>query len=97
MTPDPELEIIDNSLHPFLVGFFVVIIVLAFGGPTSPSLNPARDLGPRFAHWILPIPGKGRSNWWYAPPVAFADILGGAAAGGLYLAINGYLNHEMEE
>ena len=50
-------------------------------------MNPARDLGPRLAHWLLPIPGKGSSEWGYALVPATADLVGGLAGGGLFAAV----------
>lgn len=51
---------------PYLVGMLVWALGLSFGGPTGYALNPARDLGPRIAHAVLPIAGKGSSDWSYA-------------------------------
>jgi glycerol uptake facilitator protein len=51
---------------PFLVGIIVWAIGLSLGGPTGYAINPARDLGPRLAHALLPIAGKGQSDWGYA-------------------------------
>lgn len=53
---------ITDGLNPFLVGMLIVVIGMALGGPTGYAINPARDLGPRIAHAILPIPGKGDSG-----------------------------------
>ena len=52
-------------------------IGLSLGGPTGYAINPARDLGPRIAHAVLPIPGKGGSDWEYAWIPVLAPILGG--------------------
>ncbi|MGI8941836.1 MAG: MIP/aquaporin family protein, partial [Actinomycetota bacterium] len=54
------------GLTPLLVGFLVLAIGLSLGGPTGYAINPARDLGPRIAHQVLPIAGKGDSDWGYA-------------------------------
>ncbi|MCA0986827.1 MIP/aquaporin family protein [Guptibacillus algicola] len=71
-----------EGLNPFIVGFLIVAIGLSLGGTTGYAINPARDLGPRIAHFFLPIPGKGDSNWRYAwIPVA------GPIFGGIYGAI----------
>ena len=59
------------------------MMVLSLGGATGPAMNPARDLGPRLAFHLLPIPGKGCSEWYYA----WVPLAGGAAAGGLVAAI----------
>lgn len=58
------------------VGFVIMALVIADGGPTGPALNPARDLGPRIVHAILPIPNKGSSNWDYSWIPIIAPILG---------------------
>jgi glycerol uptake facilitator-like aquaporin len=50
-------------------------------GTTGYAINPARDLGPRLVHWLLPIPGKGGSNWSYALIPIAGPLLGGALAG----------------
>jgi glycerol uptake facilitator-like aquaporin len=57
------------------------------GGPTGYAANPARDLGPRLAHALLPIPGKGSSEWSYAWIPSLAPLVGGVIAGVLYIAI----------
>jgi len=69
------------GLGPFLVGGLVWAIGLCLGGTTGYAINPARDLGPRIAHTILPIAGKGASDWNYAPIPVFGPLLGGALAG----------------
>lgn len=66
-----------GGLIPLLVGFLVLAIGLSLGGPTGYAINPARDLGPRIAHAVLPIPGKGDSDWSYAWIPVVAPILGG--------------------
>lgn len=59
------------GLPPFLIGMLIWGLGLSLGGPTGYALNPARDLGPRIAHFLLPIPGKGDSDWGYSwVPVA---------------------------
>jgi glycerol uptake facilitator protein len=69
------------GLGPFLVGSLVWGIGLSLGGTTGYAINPARDLGPRIAHAILPIAGKGHSDWVYAPVPIFGPLVGGALAG----------------
>jgi glycerol uptake facilitator protein len=54
------------GLNPLVVGILIIAIGLCLGGTTGFAINPARDLAPRFAHAILPIPGKGPSDWSYA-------------------------------
>jgi glycerol uptake facilitator protein len=69
------------GLGPYLVGSLVWGIGLSLGGPTGYAINPARDLGPRIAHAILPIAGKGGSDWAYAPIPVIGPLLGGTLAG----------------
>jgi glycerol uptake facilitator protein len=69
--------VFSTGLNPLLVGFLVWGIGLSLGGPTGYAINPARDLGPRLAHALLPIPGKGSSDWSYAPIPIAAPLLGG--------------------
>jgi glycerol uptake facilitator protein len=69
------------GLGAYLVGSLVWGIGLSLGGTTGYAINPARDLGPRIAHAILPIAGKGGSDWRYAPVPIVGPLLGGALAG----------------
>ena len=69
------------GLGPYLVGSLVWGIGLSLGGTTGYAINPARDLGPRLAHAVLPIPGKRDSDWSYAPIPAIAPLVGGVLAG----------------
>lgn len=69
---------------PLLVGILVWSIGLSLGGATGYAINPARDLGPRIAHAILPIKGKGGSNWSYAWIPVVAPIVGGTIGALLY-------------
>ena len=62
-------------MNPLIVGGLIVAIGLSLGGPTGYAINPARDLGPRIAHAILPIAGKGGSNWGYAIVPVLGPIL----------------------
>jgi glycerol uptake facilitator protein len=71
------------GLGPFLIGVLVWAIGLSLGGTTGYAINPARDLGPRIAHSILPIAGKGTSDWNYAAIPVFGPLVGGALAGWL--------------
>jgi glycerol uptake facilitator protein len=66
---------------PYLVACLVWGIGLSLGGPTGYAINPARDLGPRIAHAILPIAGKGPSDWGYAIVPALSPLVGGGIAG----------------
>lgn len=75
------------GIGPFLVGLLVWVIGLALGGTTGYAINPARDLGPRIAHAVLPIHGKGPSGWNYAWIPVIAPCVGAAVAGALALAL----------
>ncbi|RNL86205.1 MIP/aquaporin family protein [Halostreptopolyspora alba] len=66
-----------TGFAPLLVGLLVFAIGLSLGGPTGYAINPARDLGPRIAHAILPIPGKGSSDWGYSWIPVVAPAVGG--------------------
>lgn len=79
----------DSGLTPLLVGVLVWAIGLGLGGPTGYAINPARDLGPRLAHALLPIPGKGGSDWGYAWVPVLAPIAGGALGALAYVALFG--------
>lgn len=74
----------DKGFAPFLVGILVWSIGLSLGGPTGYAINPARDLGPRIAHALLPIAGKGGSDWGYSWIPVVGPILGGIAGALLY-------------
>ncbi|HEX2098081.1 MAG TPA: MIP/aquaporin family protein [Rubrobacteraceae bacterium] len=65
------------GLLPLIVGLLVVVIGLSLGGPTGYAINPARDLAPRIAHAVLPISGKGGSDWSYAWIPVVAPLVGG--------------------
>jgi glycerol uptake facilitator protein len=69
------------GMGPWLVASLVWGIGLSLGGTTGYAINPARDLGPRLVHWLLPIPGKGGSNWRYAPIPLIGDLTGAVLAG----------------
>jgi len=72
-----------RGLGPYLVGSLVWGIGMSLGGTTGYAINPARDMGPRLAHAVLPISGKGSSDWSYALIPILGPILGGLFAGGL--------------
>jgi glycerol uptake facilitator protein len=72
-----EGNALTSGLAPLLVGLLVLAIGLSLGGPTGYAINPARDLGPRIMHAILPIPGKGPSDWSYAWIPVVAPIVSG--------------------
>jgi glycerol uptake facilitator protein len=69
------------GLGVYLIASLVWGIGLSLGGPTGYAINPARDLGPRIAHALLPIAGKGASDWSYAPVPIIGPLIGGALAG----------------
>jgi len=72
---------------PFLVGLLVWGIGLSLGGPTGYAINPARDLGPRLAHALLPIAGKGSSGWDYAAIPIVGPVIGAVLAGLAVVAV----------
>jgi glycerol uptake facilitator protein len=67
-----------SGIGTLLVALLVLGIGLSLGGPTGYAINPARDLGPRIMHAILPIPGKGPSDWGYAWIPVVGPLIGGA-------------------
>lgn len=69
------------TVGPLAVAFVIVAIGVSLGGPTGYAINPARDLGPRIAHAVLPIKGKGGSDWAYAWVPVVGPALGGILAG----------------
>ncbi len=75
-----------KGFQPFLVGVLVWGIGLSLGGPTGYAINPARDLGPRVAHAVLPISGKGDSDWGYSWVPVLAPIIGGILGAALFRA-----------
>jgi glycerol uptake facilitator protein len=80
-------QVFSRALQPLLVGILVLGIGLSLGGPTGYAINPARDLGPRLAHALLPIPGKGPSDWSYSWVPVAAPLVGGIIGAGLYAAV----------
>ncbi|HEX9925462.1 MAG TPA: MIP/aquaporin family protein [Anaerolineae bacterium] len=76
-----------GGLGPFLVACLVWGIGLSLGGPTGYAINPARDLGPRIAHFLLPIAGKGDSDWGYSWIPVAGPIVGGIVAGVLLIIL----------
>jgi glycerol uptake facilitator protein len=73
-----------QGLNPIVVGLLIVSIGLSLGGTTGFAINPARDLGPRFAHFILPIHGKGNSDWSYAWIPVVGPVVGGLLGAFIY-------------
>lgn len=76
-----------QGLKPIVVGLLIVSIGLSLGGTTGFAINPARDLGPRIAHALLPIPGKGSSDWGYAWIPVLGPLAGGILGVWLYTAM----------
>ena len=79
-----------SGLGPLFVALLVVSIGASLGGPTGYAINPARDLGPRSAHALLPIKGKGGSDWGYSWVPVVGPLIGGAIAAFAYLALGGF-------
>jgi len=79
-----------QGVDPIREGLLVIVIVISLGGTTG-ALNPARDLGPRIAHFLLPIPGKGDSDWGYAWIPIIGPLLGGALGSVIYKGV--FLGH----
>lgn len=77
----------DSGLTPLLIGILVFSIGLSLGGPTGYAINPARDLGPRIAHAVLPIAGKGSSDWSYSWIPVVGPIIGGVLGALAYTAL----------
>ena len=84
---DPDTPVGLGSLGALPVGLVVFAIGMSLGGTTGYAINPARDLGPRIMHSILPISGKGSSGWDYAWIPVVGPILGAAIAAGLFLIL----------
>ena len=83
ITAHPFVE----GVQPFVIGVLVWAIGLSLGGPTGYAINPARDLGPRLMHYLLPVPNKGGSDWGYAWIPVVAPILGAILGALLYVSI----------
>ncbi|GAA3874988.1 MIP/aquaporin family protein [Leifsonia kafniensis] len=75
------------ALGALPVALLVLVIGTSIGGPTGYAINPARDLGPRIAHFILPIKGKGGSDWSYSWVPVVGPIIGGLLAGWLSIVL----------
>ena len=74
----------DPKVEALALGFLVMTLVISLGGTTGPALNPARDLGPRFFHFIFPLKQKGSSEWQYAWIPILAPLAGGIVAAELW-------------
>ncbi|AEF93022.1 MIP family channel protein [Desulfotomaculum nigrificans CO-1-SRB] len=75
-----------DGINPFIVGLLIVAIGVSLGGTTGYAINPARDLGPRIAHAVLPIAGKGSSDWGYAWIPVVGPVIGGILGALFYKA-----------
>lgn len=85
---DIDLSVVfSNGLQPLLVGGLVLGVGLSLGGSTGYAINPARDLGPRIAHFLLPIPGKRDSDWGYAWIPIVGPLAGGVIGAQLFKAV----------
>ena len=82
---------LSGGMGPYAVGILVFAIGLSLGGPTGYAINPARDLAPRIAHALLPIPGKGDSDWGYAWIPIVGPVIGGVIGALLYSTLFGGL------
>ncbi len=78
---------VETWFGPLLVGLLVVALGLSLGGPTGYAINPARDLGPRLMHALLPIPGKRDSDWGYAWVPVVAPVIGGVLGAQLFVLL----------
>ncbi len=76
-----------EGLNPLVVGALIVVIGMSLGGATGYAINPARDLGPRIVHALLPIPGKGGSDWGYSWVPVLGPFIGGVYGSVFYQAV----------
>ena len=81
------VETVNAGMGPFVTGFLIFSIGLSLGGPTGYAINPARDLGPRIAHAVLPIKGKGSSDWGYSWIPVVGPIIGGVLGSFLWVFV----------
>ncbi|KIZ14998.1 MIP/aquaporin family protein [Streptomyces natalensis] len=84
--PGARAGVYGSGINVLLVALLVVGIGLSLGGPTGYAVNPARDLGPRIAHALLPIPNKGSSDWSYAWIPVAGPLIGAVLSGLAYQA-----------
>jgi glycerol uptake facilitator protein len=78
---------VGKVLGPFTAGSLILVLGIALGGPTGYAMNPARDLGPRIAHFLLPIAGKGDSDWGYSWVPVLGPIVGAIAGAFLFIML----------
>lgn len=79
-----------EGLNPVIIGGLIISIGISLGGTTGFAINPARDLSPRLAHALLPIPGKGSSDWAYSWIPVAGPIIGGVLGAWLFKAMFGH-------
>jgi glycerol uptake facilitator protein len=84
----PDAKIGLGSLGALPVALLVMVIGMGFGGTTGYAINPARDLGPRMIHALMPIKGKGENDWGYAWLPVIAPMVGGVTAALLFLVLS---------
>lgn len=92
-----EAECTSPYTKAILIAFYVVALSLGLGGVTGLAINPARDIGPRLAHSILPIAGKGSSEWHYAYIPLVAPMVGAAIAAGIMMWMEDMFDSEEPE
>ncbi|MFH8348906.1 MIP/aquaporin family protein [Streptomyces sp. NPDC018045] len=85
--PGADAGVYGSGINVLLVALLVVGIGLSLGGPTGYAINPARDLGPRIAHALLPIPNKGTSDWSYAWIPVAGPLIGAVLSGLVFTAV----------
>jgi glycerol uptake facilitator protein len=76
-----------EGLNPIVIGALIMAIGVSLGGTTGFAINPARDLGPRIAHFILPISGKGSSDWSYSWIPVVGPLIGGLLGSWIFKAL----------
>ncbi|MDR2122495.1 MAG: aquaporin family protein [Flavobacteriaceae bacterium] len=81
-----------GSVGTVPVAILIWAIGVSLGGTTGYAINPARDLGPRIAHALLPIKDKGDSDWGYSWVPVIGPVIGGIIAGGLYVILQPYFS-----
>ncbi len=80
---------VTTGLTPLIVGLLIMVVGQSLGGTTGIALNPARDLKPRLAYSILPVPHKANANWGYAWVPIVGPLCGGILASFVHVWING--------
>ncbi|MFH9421816.1 MIP/aquaporin family protein [Streptomyces sp. NPDC017529] len=85
--PGADAGVYGSGINVLLVALLVAGIGLSLGGPTGYAINPARDLGPRIAHALLPIPNKGTSDWSYAWIPVAGPLIGAVLSGLVFTAV----------